>query len=161
MLQRFWEAFSHLVPTFSYGPASSQNSLKSRFFLKEPNVVCVASQEHNARVRKYPHKFSVKSKDWAQVLIPPDHPPDVSAASLDSICGKFSWLDMIWERLTPVYIRSHVDGACQSTSQAWSQRNRLANLPDRFVWRRRSGGGVQKHFCCFKGFSECSTLPRP
>lgn len=32
-----------------------------------------------------------------------------------------------------------------------------ANLPDRFVWRRRSGEGYRNS--CFKGFSECSTLP--
>jgi hypothetical protein len=52
-----------------------------------------------------------------------DHPWDVSTTWLESICGKFNWLDIIWKGTHLPIQGPTVDSACQSKNQAGGPRN--------------------------------------
>ena len=60
-----------------------------------------------------------ETRNWAQVHpVSIDHPWDVSTNWLESTCGKFNWLDMIWKcTLLSIYCPT-VDRAWQSKKQA-------------------------------------------
>ena len=49
--------------------------------------------------KSHVHSLCHDTQNWAQVHpISTGHPWDVSTTWLESTCGKFSWLDMIWNR---------------------------------------------------------------
>ena len=63
-----------------------------------------------------------KTRNWAQVQpVSMDHPWDVSTTWLESPCGQFSWLDMIWKG-THIYMRSH-SWQCVTEPSHQGQRN--------------------------------------
>lgn len=124
MLQCFWEAFSHLFPHFLMVQPYPKNSFKSRFSSKSQmlfvllhrNITHVSVSIHTSLAWNPKIELRCIPLVILQMFLQLHWTPSV-VNSVD-----WTWFG---KAHTPVYIRSHVDGACQSTSQAWSQRNRL------------------------------------
>ena len=56
-----------------------------------------------------------ETRNWAQVHpVSIDHPWHVSTTWLESTCGKFNWLDVIWKGTHLSMQGPTVDSACQS-----------------------------------------------
>ena len=64
---------------------------------------------------------------------------DVSTTWLESTCGKFNWLDMIWKGA-----RLSIKGFCQSKTKPWGRKELSVECRDRIVPRHRFGEGYQK-----------------
>ncbi len=72
------------------------------------------------------HSLCHDTQNWAQVHpVSTDHPWDVSTSWLESTCGKFSWLDMIWKAHTCLYKVPQVTLHVRAQTKSWSIRNCL------------------------------------
>ena len=97
-----------------------------------------------------------ETRNWAQVHpVSIDHPWEVSTTWLESTCGKFNWLDMIWKG---TYIRSH-SWQCMSEQKPSHEvegivhRDLRQNCVEAQIW-----GRVPKHFCSIESPEEHSGL---
>ena len=91
------------------------------------------------------HSLCHDTQNWAQVHpVSTDHPWDVSTTLLESTCGKFNWLDMIWKGTHLSIFGPTINSACQSTNQAMKSKELSVDLRDRIVSRHRSGEGYRK-----------------
>ena len=68
-----------------------------------------------------------------------DHPWDVSTTLLESTCGKYNWLDMIWKGTHQSIYSPTVGSVCQSKNHAMWSMQLSVELRDRIVSRHRSG----------------------
>ena len=85
-----------------------------------------------------------ETHNWAQVHpVSIDHPWDVSTSWLESTCGKFNWLVMIWKGTHLSIYGPTVDSACQSKKQAMRLKELSVELQDRIGSRHRSEDGYQ------------------
>ena len=80
------------------------------------------------------------------ILFPIDHPWDVSTTWLESTCGKFNWLDMIWKGTHLSIQGPTVHSACQSKNQSHEVETIVQDCVEAEIW-----GRVPKHFCSIEG----------
>ena len=116
----------------AFGKYSDPFPLFIFFFTLHPYCKMDSIKTFLIYLHTIPHYYKVKTviyisiqtlcyeiRNWAQVqTVYIDHPWDVSTTLLQSTCGKFNWLYMIWKGTHLSTYGPTVDRACQIINQA-------------------------------------------
>ncbi len=126
----------HFFPTFCHVTALFQNRLNSLFFTKFYKQYPITTTWmkfvwnlckfiKKKKRKKYSQPLPWHSKLSSRYIVSTDHAWDFSTAWLESTCGKFSWLIMIWKAHTCLYKVPQSIMHVRAQTKPWSPRNCL------------------------------------